>query len=462
MKHLLSLLFALPLAVSAQLTLEVTSIPSETPAEDVIYASGSFEGWSGGVAEYALTETSPGVWSLTFDPAPGLLEYKFTRGSWPTVEGNANGGFLPNRTVNYTGEPLTESLTIQSWEDLGGSFSTAADNVQILDAEFYIPELDRMRRVWIYLPPDYETTDNHYKVLYMQDGQNVFDAATSFSGEWEVDETLNALFDQGDPGCIVVAVDNGGIHRLDEYSPWENPDYGGGEGAAYATFLAQTLKPYIDENFRTLPEREWTGVMGSSMGGLISTYTGVEHSEVFSRIGAFSPSYWFSANSFDHVASTEVAGDMRVYTIVGTSEGESMTAGVEDMEQIFAEAGYGEEEHTAIEHADGQHSEWYWAREFAAAYLWLWPGSPAKVTHQLSTPPGLHVWPNPVGDTLHIEDPKSGMVSFMALYDAQGNWLHAYKGFQREIDLAEFNGILILRVTYADGSSADRRILRLP
>src|SRR5919202_6585569 len=97
-----------------------------------------------------------------------------------------------------------------------------------------MPQLGRTRRVWVYLPPGYAASRRRYPVLYLHDGQNVFDAATSFAGEWGVDEALDSLARRGDPGAIVVAVDNGGPRRLDEYDPWRSadPKLGGGEGGA--------------------------------------------------------------------------------------------------------------------------------------------------------------------------------------------------------------------------------------
>ncbi|MBV6655616.1 MAG: alpha/beta hydrolase, partial [Mameliella sp.] len=227
----------------AQVTFTITSIPENTPEDATIYAAGNFNSWNDGNADYALTAEADGTYTLTFEPAPGTLEFKFTRGSWATVEGNATGGYLPNRTLNYEGGTLEVDLEILSWEGDSPATSTAADNVFLLDEDFYMPQLDRNRRIWIYLPPDYNTSDATYPVLYMHDGQNLFDAATAAFGEWEVDESLNALFQDGDPGVIVVGIDNGGGLRLNEYSPWINPSYGGGEGAAYVDFIVETLKP---------------------------------------------------------------------------------------------------------------------------------------------------------------------------------------------------------------------------
>src|SRR3712207_4115220 len=132
-----------------------------------------------------------------------------------------------------------------------------------LDTAFAMPQLGRTRRVWIYLPPDYATSSKRYPVLYMHDGQNVFDAATSYAGEWGVDEALDSLHAAGDHGAIVVAVDNGHQQRMNEYSPWKHPQAGGGEGDGYVDFLALTLKPYVDARYRTRPDAASTGIMGS-------------------------------------------------------------------------------------------------------------------------------------------------------------------------------------------------------
>ncbi|MCB0552845.1 MAG: T9SS type A sorting domain-containing protein [Phaeodactylibacter sp.] len=406
-RKLLFLLFAiLPAALTfGQLTLRITDIPNNTPVGDNIYVAGSFNGWDSGNAAYILQHQGGEVYEITIDPAPGTVEFKFTRGDWQRVEGNASGAYLPNRTLEYTGNPQTEELQVLSWEDLGGnSGSTAADNVSVISQNFYIPQLDRYRRVWIYLPPDYDTSGRDYPVLYMQDGQNVFDATTSFSGEWEVDESLNQLFGEGDGGIIVVAIDNGGGSRIDEYSPWVNPNYGGGQGGAYVDFMVETLKPYIDENYRTLPGREHTGIMGSSLGGLISMYAAIEHQDVFSKAGIFSAAFWFADECYAHVAGTGKEEDMRFYLIAGQLEG----TGGEQVADMFAmyntllAAGFSEDEVRAIAHADGQHSEWYWAREFPDAYEWLFRSESTDI-EQPSTDYFFLAFPNPADSQLQVK-----------------------------------------------------------
>ena len=187
------------------------------------------------------------------------------------------------------GEDVAVRLTVAAWADQVAPMPphhTLTGNVTIIEA-FPAPELGGTRRLWLYLPPGYDTSDRRYPVLYMHDGQNLFDVATSFAGEWEVDESLDALVREGRlPGLIVVGIDNAGDARLDEYSPWRDRQLGkGGRGDAYAAFLIRTLKPHVDRTWRTLPDAAHTGIAGSSMGGLISLYAGLRHPEVFGRIG---------------------------------------------------------------------------------------------------------------------------------------------------------------------------------
>ena len=144
---------------------------------------------------------------------------------------------------------------------------SSATNVVVLEHEFSIPELNRPRKLRVYLPPDYATSERRYPVLYMHDAQNLFDDATSYAGEWGVDETLNELFDKQGFALIVVGVDNGGEKRMNELSPWPNQDFGAAEGRQYMDFLVDDVKAYVDEHYRTLPDQEHTAIMGSSMGG---------------------------------------------------------------------------------------------------------------------------------------------------------------------------------------------------
>ncbi len=389
----------------AQLTLTLTSVPANTPAGATLYVAGSFNAWNPASAAYRLTSVAGGQYTITLPPAVrGPVEYKFTRGSWGTVETTATGTAIGNRTtaIPATG-PLAVSTTVAGWEDLLAPppTSTASASVSVLTTSFAIPQLGRTRRIWLYLPPDYANSQKTYPVLYMQDGQNLFDAATSFSGEWGVDETLDALHAAGDWGCIVVGIDNGGASRLAEYSPWPNARYGGGQGDLYVDFLTNTLKPYIDANYRTRPDRLFTGVMGSSMGGLISLYAGLRRPDVFGRTGVFSPSLWYNRRIFTYaLAAQPLRPDPRFYILSGGSESTSQTRDQRNLLDTLALAGFQfPTEIDSVVKGDGRHEEWFWRREFGAAYQWLFAGTGplggASEVAQATEEVDFALYPNP-------------------------------------------------------------------
>lgn len=366
--------------IFSQVTLKITSIPTNTPTAATIYVAGSFNGWN--PSSTPMVSDGNGNFVYTVPEGSGIAEYKFTRGSWSTVEGNATGNYLPNRTFTFSGTAQTLNLTIQSWEDLGaGNPSTAASNVHIMSNSFFMPQLNRNRKIWIYLPPDYQTSTKTYPVIYMQDGQNLFDNATSFSGEWQIDETLNNLFSQGDYGAIVVGIENGGSNRINEYTPWNNPQYGGGEGDQYMQFIAETLKPYVDSNYRTKSGAEYNALIGSSLGALISNYGAVKYSGVFSKIGSFSPAYWIVRDQFNNYiqSSTADLSNMRIYFVAGSNESSSMASDIETVKNNLQAKGLKSTNTLVKLDSYGQHNENYWKGEFAAAYKWIFQNTALQV-----------------------------------------------------------------------------------
>lgn len=371
MKKIIYLLLLFASIAYAQVTLKITQVPTNTSQSASIYFASSINSWN--ASGNILQVLGNGQYQVIIPEGIGTVEYKFTRGSWPTVEGNATGSYLPNRSFTFTGSPQLINLTVQSWEDLAGSNSTAASNVSILSTSFYMPQLNKYRKIWLYLPPDYFTTTKTYPVLYMQDGQNLFDNATSFSGEWEVDETLNTLFQQGNYGAIVVGIDNGGADRLNEYSPWNNPQYGGGQGDLYSQFIAETLKPYIDSQYRTKPEPQYNALLGSSMGALISTYIGAKYPNVFQKVGNFSPAYWFAKPQLvSYIANnSQNYSNSRMYFVSGTNESSSMVPDENEIKNTFQNKLLSVSNTQIKFDTYGTHTESYWRGEFATAYLWL-------------------------------------------------------------------------------------------
>jgi hypothetical protein len=232
------------LAAQFKIRLELESLPVNTPPGSVLFIAGSFNNWNPQHKNYQFQNNEKGYF-LELSLAPGKYEFKITRGGWDKVESNNEGMDTGNRGLIVDSDG-TMALNIAGWKDMFSvqvKKTTANRNVRILDTAFFIPQLNRFRRVWIYLPPAYYSSTKKYPVLYMHDGQNVFDDATSFSGEWGVDEALDTLGLKINE-CIVVAVDNGGARRLNEYCPYDfdlkgiaaNYPSGKGEGQTMLTF----------------------------------------------------------------------------------------------------------------------------------------------------------------------------------------------------------------------------------
>ena len=249
--------------------------------------------------------------------------------------------------------------------------STATSNVSLLKKEFVIPNLNAIsHRVWIYLPPNYDNTSKKYPVIYMHDAQNLFDNATSYAGEWEVDEALNKLYEATGKGFIVVGIENGGEERINEYTPWKNEKYGGGKGAIYVDFIANTLKPYIDANYRT--KQKNTGLMGSSLGGLISFYGGLQYPKIFGKIGALSTSFWFSEKVVDFTQEKGNLKKLKLFLLVGGKEGDDMDKDTKKMEKLLLNTGFKTKNLKTKINPEGKHNEAFWSNEFLEVVTWLY------------------------------------------------------------------------------------------
>ncbi|MDP3313869.1 alpha/beta hydrolase [Lutibacter sp.] len=251
--------------------------------------------------------------------------------------------------------------------------STASENIQLLEYQFTIPEFSNFKpNIWIYLPPDYNTSSKKYPVIYMHDAQNLFDAATSFAGEWEVDETLNAVFEQTKKGFIVIGIENSGEQRINQYTPWENKKYGGGKGFVYVNFLIDTLKPFIDSNYRTKSRPKHTALIGSSLGGLISYYGGLKHPNVFGKIGALSTSFWFSEKVIEFTTLNAKNADIKLFLLVGGKEGEEMENDTKQFEKLLLESGFNPKNLKTVIKPEGNHNEGFWKSEFLNVVTWLY------------------------------------------------------------------------------------------
>ncbi len=450
---LVFILFALANNISAQVTFVVQSLPAYTPAEDSLFMAGSFNGWDPGSPEYVLHKNGEGKWSITLasQQAGTVIKFKFTRGSWATVEKGPSGEEISDRSYTFGGSQLVD-VTIHNWADFGGGGnSTAAENVSIISTDFYMPQLNRNRRIWMYFPPGYETSTLSYPVLYMHDGQNLFDVNTAYAGEWEVDETLNKLATQGKQVPLVVGIDNGGSNRIGEYTPWPNSQYGGGDGDKYMQFIVETLKPYIDQHYRTLPDRENTGIMGSSLGGLISHFGSLQYQDVFSKAGLFSPSYWFSDSvwSFTHDAGKQ--HDLRFYQLCGANESAGMVAAMQRMNDSLVSIGFGQDIIFNKVVPAGQHNEKLWREAFGEAYLWLFDPY-ANSTFEATKVNTIECYPNPVIDILTFGNAGTAEFDTVQVIDLNGRVLKSFSRLnEQNIDVRDLlPGLYVLKCSKAD------------
>ncbi len=447
---LFAILYCFSLSVFAQRVIIITELPANTPDGAVLHLGASANGWNPGHPDW-IFESFEALFILDVPAAsPDVFEGKVTMGDWASVEGTAVGGFVPNRAFDFTASD-TLYVVVAGWEGMPGGGDDLPPNVVVLDDAFFMPELDRSRRIRLFLPSNYDSTTDHYPVLYMHDGQNLFSAQEAFAGEWEVDEAMLDFESEGYNGAIVVAIDNGGSYRIAEYTPYAHPEYGGGDGAAYTDFLVNTLKPHVDENYRTLTDRENTGIMGSSLGGLISFYAGIRHQDIFSKVGVFSPSFWFSEEIYTFVETTGKNADMQFFFLAGEQESATLVGQIEDMTATMTSVGFTTDEWRFDSHPNGQHSEWFWAQEFPTAFEWLYMNATTDLTHAPNLEK-LMLSPNPAMDTIYFILPEGHASADVQIFDVSGRLLFEKRNVKSAVDISTLpKGMYQLRLSSESG-----------
>jgi predicted alpha/beta superfamily hydrolase len=240
-----------------------------------------------------------------------------------------------------------------------------------------MPQLGRERTIRVLLPRNYNQTDKPFPVLYMQDGQNLFDPETAAFGDWRIPKTMEKL--PFKKQVIIVGIDNGSEHRINEYAPFKLGK-SGGEGDAYVRFIVETVKPFIDNEYRTLPQREHTGIAGSSMGGLIALYAGLKYGDFFGKAGVLSPSIWFNPKVLDLIkeAPSRKNRDFvpqqyfsQFYVCASKNEMQGMAATLEKTYWAFKNAGYSDAQIRVVIQERGKHNEFFWSKEFKPMLEWL-------------------------------------------------------------------------------------------
>ncbi len=382
------------------ITFNIT-LPYAIEEDQNISMGSNLNGWDPSNIDYFATKIDDITYQLILEltTIPAVIEYKWTvqdpenSSVWTMVEKSEAGMEIGNRTATGSkGEIIVIDDIIGNFaSDTGGPNSTVVGNLEIL-TNFVIPQIDihdTTIRIWTpsTYDPDDETT--RYPVIYMHDGQNCFDTATSYAGEWGIDETIEDFIARSiHSGAIVVGIDNSGAYRQNTYTPeWDGPGLGFDPeylnqfpsnetyGERYGDFIVLTLKPYIDENYNTLTDRENTSIAGSSMGGLISFYVGLKHMDVFGSIGIFSPAFQVATEAGRHtfIDSLDFTGDNlpKVYIDGGELEGD-FTRFVEMIANELYDAGLPAANITTLIEENQGHNEAAWRARFPNAYLWFY------------------------------------------------------------------------------------------
>lgn len=419
------------ISAQSQLVLQIDSLPQLTPMRDTIF------GYLMQTNDLAEPQTIAfqkvnGKWQFKFDFQPSAdLYLSIHRGSEATVALDSVGGKPISWNIGNI-KTGNFSIKIKTWADINRR-PTVTPQVRVLDDNFLMPQLNTSRRVWVLLPSDYETSKKRYPVVYMQDGQNIFDATSSFAGEWGVDESFATTLSNC-PQAIVVAVDNGGINRSNEYCAYDNAEEKiTAQGKAYVDFLVKTLKPAIDKEFRTLNDGANTAIMGSSLGANISAYAYFTYPEVFSKIALLSPAYWINPELKQNVFEHKINQNARIYQMCGTEEGDgSVVMNMLEYNNLFLDRGYAFDHIQFIDWPDGQHSEWFWKREFPRAYKWLFE---CEDKMEVINNSSFQMSPNPAIESVVITAPVGLGITYIEVFDYENTLQLSAETF----DVGEYN-----------------------
>lgn len=310
----------------------VVEAPASTPASAPLYLCGDraeLGAWNG--SGLKLEPAGAGQWrGSVVMPDGAAFEFKLTRGSWDTVEKDAQGGEVGNRRA-VVGDGDTVHVVVAAWRDRTEHVSARAHTLlgQFKRHDAFASTHVPARDVIVWLPPGYDApadAGHRYPVIYFHDGQNVFDGATSFipAQEWRADETADSLIrNHRVPPFIMVGIANT-PQRMSEYTRVRDDRNGGGGQAAYDRFLIEELKPFVDATYRTRTKAVSTGIVGSSLGGLAAISLGLLHSDVFGLVGCVSPSVWWGNGEVVRFVQSGSGHPVRLWLDMGMAEGRAV------------------------------------------------------------------------------------------------------------------------------------------
>jgi predicted alpha/beta superfamily hydrolase len=368
----------------------VVQAPPSTPAGAEIWLSGNqaeLGNWNGAGIKLAKNAGDNRYFTCIPFGTGTNLEFKATRGSWDSVEKDAQGGEIENRRHDVTA-PARLVAQVGSWRDLVPEEplpDTITGTVRYHDVPGASVGL-RDRQLIVWLPPGYETqTARTYPVLYMHDGQSIMNTRTAaFGVEWGVDETAQRLITAGEMEPIIIVGVYNTSDRIPEYTQVSTTQYGGGKANDYGRLLVEVVKPLIDSTYRTKPEAQYTGVAGSSLGGLVSMYFGLTRSNTFTRLGVISPSVWWAERDIvSRVDSLTSKAPTRIWVDIGTNEDGSVSESQKTVDDtralrdaLIAKGWVLDTDLKYLEVPGGRHNELAWAARMDQILKYLYPPVP--------------------------------------------------------------------------------------
>lgn len=334
-----------------------------------ITIAGSFNQWN--PAAFQLVRKQMGTYEGALWLKPGVYQFKCARGAWSQVEQSKDGKEVSNRNIEVQRDTqvVIQVAQFKSGAESAPRLSTASPQVQVLDTAFYIPQLNRTRTIRIYLPIGYASSRQRYPVMYMLDGQNLFDEATAAFGEWGVDECLDTMQTKRFQTGIVVGIDNG-PKRIQEYNPYDHEKYGIGEGSEMIQFIVETLKPWVDKRFRTLSGKANTGIAGSSMGGLLAYAAMTKRGDVFGLGAVLSPSFWIAPRLDAFTIQYAYKATGRYFLYRGGDEDDRSEEAMDRIFDLFAQESFGLI--YRVTDPEGTHSESTWRKWLPDLFGYLW------------------------------------------------------------------------------------------
>ena len=295
-------------------------------------------------------------------PVPAALQYSPARGSGTAVNGPETAGDL--EPPSFTAIPWLEGEGLERLENF----------------HFHSGILPDDRTVSVHLPVEYaREPERRFPVLYLHDGQNLFDDRTAYvpGHTWRAGATADRMAATGAAEPVVlVGVGNTGLRRMAEYTPTRDVRMGGGEGDRYGRLLVEELKPWVDAQYRTEPEAARTGLGGSSLGGLISLYLGFRYPEVFTRLAVLSPSLWWDRRSIflDVADAGRPKPPLRIWLDIGTAEGLRHVRDTELLGRRLVGLGWSAGKDLALTVVEGgAHTEDAWADRLDRVLGFLYP-----------------------------------------------------------------------------------------